>query len=156
MSATVIVRPVDARDAGILARLHETSFEDHWPEDAIIALLSRPYVHGFIAMVNGDEAIGFILIHVIADEAEILTICIVPEHRLMKAGRLLVEASVRKARESGAARMFLEVAETNLPARRIYGLAGFAPVGRRKAYYPGGGGANGAADALVLKRDIDA
>jgi len=152
MSLAVTVRPAAAAVSGALAGLHATSFEDHWPEDAILALLSREYVHGFVAMVNDSEPVGFILIQVIAEEAEILTICIVPAHRSKKAGRLLLETAIGQARERGATKMFLEVAETNLAARRIYGLAGFVPVGRRKAYYPGGGGATGAADALVLRK----
>jgi ribosomal-protein-alanine N-acetyltransferase len=154
MSLAVTVRPAAAALSGALADLHATSFEDHWPEDAILALLSREYVHGFVAMVNDAEPVGFVLIQVIAEEAEILTICIVPAHRSKKAGRLLLETAIGQARERGAAKMFLEVAETNLAARRIYGLAGFGPVGRRKAYYPGGGGATGAADALVLRKDL--
>jgi len=152
MSLAVTVRVAATSDSRMLAELHATSFEDHWPEDAIVALLSRPYVHGLVVMVNESEPVGFILIQVIADEAEILTICIVPEHRGKKSGRLLLETAIGQAREGGATKMFLEVAETNLAARRIYGLAGFGPVGRRKAYYPGGGGAAGAADALVLRK----
>lgn len=154
MSDAVTIRPASTEDAGTLAALHATSFEDHWPEDAILALLSRSYVHGFVAMVNEREPVGFILIQVIADEAEILTICIVPEYRLRRAGRLLLETAIGQAGQLGAARMFLEVAETNRAARRIYGMAGFEAVGRRKAYYPGGDGATGAADALVLRKDL--
>ena len=154
MSVTVTIRTAEVGDFGTLAALHATSFEDHWPEDAILALLSRNYVHGHVAMVNDGEPIGFVLIQVIADEAEILTICIAPEYRLRRAGRLLLEAAIGEAGQRGATRMFLEVAETNLAARRIYGIAGFEPVGRRKAYYPGGGGATGAADALVLRKDL--
>ena len=153
MSVGITIKAADAGDAAMLASLHATSFEDHWPEDAILALLSRAYVHGLVAMVNDNEPAGFVLIQVIADEAEILTICIAPEHRLKRAGRVLLEHAVALAAQRGAARMFLEVAETNLAARRVYGNAGFEPVGRRKAYYPGGGAA-GAADALVLRKDL--
>lgn len=156
MSSDVAIRPARADEAALLAQLHATSFEDHWPEDAIGSLLQRPNVQGYLAMVNGGEAVGFSLIQVIADEAEILTICIVPQHRLRKAGRLLLEASLQGARLSGAQKIFLEVAETNLPARRIYSLAGFEPVGRRKAYYPGGGGLAGSSDALVLRKNLTA
>ena len=156
MSSVVRVRRATVGEASLLAKLHATSFEDHWPEDALSSLLQRANVMGYIAMVNDEEAIGFSLIQVIADEAEVLTICIMPEHRQRKAGRQLLEASIGGARESGALKIFLEVAETNLPARRIYALAGFEPVGRRKAYYPGGGGLTGASDALVLRRDLTA
>jgi len=36
---------------------------------------------------------------------------------------------------AGARRVFLEVAEDNWAARRLYAALGFAPVGRRRNYY---------------------
>jgi ribosomal-protein-alanine N-acetyltransferase len=54
------------------------------------------------------------------------------------------------ARARGAAAMFLEVAAGNTPALALYAREGFAEVGRRRRYYADG------ADALVLRRDLDA
>jgi ribosomal-protein-alanine N-acetyltransferase len=50
----------------------------------------------------------------------------------------------------GAAAMFLEVSDRNLPARALYAAAGFAEVGRRRRYYADG------SDALVLRRGLAA
>jgi ribosomal-protein-alanine N-acetyltransferase len=44
--------------------------------------------------------------------------------------------------------MFLEVSDTNHPARALYQRFGFQRVGLRRGYYPGGG------NALVLRRDL--
>ncbi|HYF91123.1 MAG TPA: GNAT family N-acetyltransferase [Symbiobacteriaceae bacterium] len=49
-----------------------------------------------------------------------------PEHRGHGAGRLLLEAVERKARETGCCKLTLEVQENNHRARRIYGAMGFA------------------------------
>ena len=50
----------------------------------------------------------------------------------------------------GVRSLFLEVDEGNAAARRLYERAGFAEVGRRKAYYQKADGS--AATALVMKR----
>jgi ribosomal-protein-alanine N-acetyltransferase len=49
-------------------------------------------------------------------------------------------------------RVFLEVDEDNVPARRLYARAGFHNVGRREAYYQDRPGRSAA--ALVLRRDL--
>jgi ribosomal-protein-alanine N-acetyltransferase len=85
-----------------------------------------------------------------ADEAEILTLAVVPEARHGGIGLALVEAAMRRAAVAGAAAMFLEVASTNTPARALYAKAGFVRVGRRARYYADGG------DALVLRAELGA
>jgi ribosomal-protein-alanine N-acetyltransferase len=50
----------------------------------------------------------------------------------------------------GARAVFLEVEESNLPARRLYRGANFREVGRREGYYPAGRGSA----ALVMRRDL--
>jgi ribosomal-protein-alanine N-acetyltransferase len=52
----------------------------------------------------------------------------------------------------GVHRVFLEVDEGNLPARKLYARAGFRDVGRREAYYQDQKGRSAA--ALVLRRDL--
>ena len=91
---------------------------------------------------------GLILARVAADEAEILTLAVTPQARGRGLGRRLLQTALDHARTQGAASMFLEVSPANAPALALYARAGFAPVGRRPRYYPGGG------DALVLRRPL--
>jgi [ribosomal protein S18]-alanine N-acetyltransferase len=60
------------------------------------------------------------------------------------AAALLARAA-GEAGGRGARSLFLEVAETNVPARLLYGAAGFAEIGRRRRYYEDG------TDALIMK-----
>ena len=48
-------------------------------------------------------------------------------------GRALVERLLRLAREASAARIFLEVRESNHDARGLYSQLGFRETGRRPA-----------------------
>jgi ribosomal-protein-alanine N-acetyltransferase len=133
----------EATDLSAMVRLHALSFEDAWDEAALRGLLSSPGTIGLTA----EQDAGFILVRVVADEAEILTICVAPERRCSGLGAALLKAAGSKAAAAGARTMFLEVAADNAPARALYAGHGFEPVGTRKAYYRG-------RDALVLKAPL--
>jgi len=92
---------------------------------------------------------GFVLMRAAAGEAEILTLAVDPQHRRQGVGRALVDAGLAAALAVPCAQVFLEVADTNTAAKRLYASLGFAAVGRRVAYYADGPGAP--ADALVLR-----
>jgi ribosomal-protein-alanine N-acetyltransferase len=61
----------------------------------------------------------------------------------------LIEALGRAAKRAEAKRIFLEVADDNIPALVLYSRIGFQEVGRRKGYYVRGVGPP--VDALVLQ-----
>lgn len=91
---------------------------------------------------------GFVLARAAADEAEILTLAVVPAWRRRGLGAALLAAAQRRAASLGAAQLFLEVAADNDAARALYAGAGFEAVGLRRGYYAGG------RDALVLRRAL--
>lgn len=129
-------------DPETLAAIHAEAFDAPWDAAAFRALLDQP---GVIARAEAD---GFILIRVVADEAEILTLAVRPAARRQGiAARLTAEAAAA-AQSLGAARLFLEVAEDNAPARALYAALGFQPAGRRRGYYARRNGP--AVDGLIL------
>lgn len=127
------------------ARIHAAAFPpaEAWGEDAISLLLGLPgsYAHHI-------PEIGFVLSRVAADEAEILTLAVMPEAQGRGHGAVLLIMAMTGALARGARSMFLEVSTTNIPALRLYTTSGFAEVGRRPRYYADG------SDALVLRRDF--
>jgi ribosomal-protein-alanine N-acetyltransferase len=132
-------------EAAQLATLHATAFDAPWGAAEFAQLMEGP---GVFAVAEAD---GFILIRVVADEAEILTLAVRPEARGAGLGGRLVGQGAVRAVQAGARRLFLEVAEDNVAARALYARAGFAQIGRRKGYYEGG-----RTDALVLGLDLGA
>jgi ribosomal-protein-alanine N-acetyltransferase len=139
----------DARpaDAAAIAALHKASFQRGWSEDEVYGLLIQKNVIAHRA-VTGRTMAGFILSRLAAGEAEILSIAIAPRQRGRGLSRPLLDLNLRRLAGLGARTVFLEVDETNAPARALYRRAGFAEVGRRKSYYQSG------ANALVLRRDL--
>ncbi|MBX3478165.1 MAG: ribosomal protein S18-alanine N-acetyltransferase [Brevundimonas sp.] len=134
-----MTRPAD------LAALHAQAFATSWTAEAFADLLDQAGV--FVEAEDG----GFILVRVVADEAEILTLAVRPQARRQGVATRLVQAAAGRAAGRGGRRLFLEVAETNDAARGLYERCGFDTVGRRRAYYadPKGGPA---VDALILAR----
>lgn len=114
-----------------LARLHALSFTTPrpWSAAEFAGFLASPLV---FLLTEGQ---GFLLGRVIADESELLTIAVPPDQRGHGLGQALVDAFLDHSRTRGAASAFLEVAEDNAPARRLYTRAGFAESGGRRGYY---------------------
>lgn len=133
-----------AADAPALAALHRAAFAEAWGPDAIALMLGLP---GAFGLHEADR--GFVLARVAADEAEILTLAVVPEARRQGVGGALLAGAMAQAAARGAGAMFLEVAAGNAAARGLYAVAGFVEVGRRRGYYAGG------ADAVVLRRGVE-
>ncbi len=139
--------PADGAHAAVLAAIHAAAFAaaEAWGADAMRLQLALPGCFGWLR----PDAAGFVLARVAADEAELLTLAVLPAARRRGLGAALLAAAAREAARRGARALFLEVADGNAGAQALYGAAGFAPVGRRSRYYPGG------ADALVLRLGLD-
>jgi ribosomal-protein-alanine N-acetyltransferase len=128
--------------------MHAACFQDRWSAAAFAGLLSTPGTFALIASVGGEPA-GFVVVRVAADEAEILTLGVVPDWRRRKIGTALLHAAGTDSHKAGARRLFLEVAEDNPAARGLYGAAGFEAAGRRPGYYRRANGRPAAALILV-------
>ena len=138
--------PAVAAHAEILARLHQGCFPESWNAADFAGLLANPATLGRIAMGPDGEPMAFLLVSRVLDEAEILTLAVLPGHRRKGVASLLLARFGEELGSLGVGRLHLEVAAGNAPARALYAAAGFAEAGRRKAYYGNG------EDALLLSR----
>ena len=106
---------------------------------------------GFVAESPGGETEGFVLLRIVADEAEILNIAVRPAAQRRGLGSHLLAAALDIAQTRGANGCWLEVRESNRAAQSLYERHGFVESGRRDGYY--GDGAR-CEDALLLCRDL--
>lgn len=102
----------------------------------------------FLVAEAGDKILGYAVALEAADEGEILNLAVAEDGRRRGMGRALVEAIVGALTERGVRQVYLEVRESNAPARALYSRFGFREVGRRKAYYR-----RPVEDAMVLRLD---
>ena len=126
-------------DARLLAALHHRCFAQGtpapWKAEDFLALLAGPATCALIAQESPRRPVGLAMAWVAADEAELLTIGVVPEHRRAGIASLLLATVVDWAGRSGAECLLLEVAADNNGAIDLYRAAGMSVVGRRKNYY---------------------
>jgi ribosomal-protein-alanine N-acetyltransferase len=139
--------PLTPAHAGLIAGMHHVCFDEPWSEKAMAELLALPGVYGWLAANEGQPE-GFVMARVAADEAEILTLLVLPPYRRQGLAERLLDAAFDNAKMQGAAKMYLEVASSNDAAQQLYTKVEFTLVGRRKAYYASG------ADALLLARAL--
>lgn len=140
------LRPATAGDVALLASLHGATMPRPWEPSFFEQVVTT--AGGFAVMAEANEAaLGFVLGRAVADEAEILSIGVLPAYRRNGVALRLLREAAARASALGAATLFLEVDENNLAARRLYESHGLKAAGRRKNYY----GDEGGGDALLLR-----
>lgn len=149
-----VLLPVEPVHAAVLAGMHRVCFAEPWEERAMRELLAMPGAFGFLVLsrpgerTGGNRPKGFILCRVAGDEAEVLTLLVLPPYRRDGLAKKLLGRAIDAARHAGATVFFLEVAADNDAARALYSAEGFKQVGRRPRYY------GNATDALVMRRSL--
>ena len=117
----------------------ETSFREAFASDRITVY----------AALSGERVTGFSCLLVVGDEGEILNIAASPTDRRRGIGQALLSRMLDDCASRGTASVYLEVRESNLPARSLYRKNGFAPVGVRRNYYT-----KPREDAVLMMRTI--
>lgn len=146
----------DRVEADSLQSLVDVSFDprfgEGWSAEQVASALAMPGVRAAFAYADDDAddntgpvtgsvtgpvtgPIGFALVRLVADEAELLLIAVRPEQRGKGTGRQLLDYAIEKCFTSGARDMFLEVRAKNIPAINLYKSRKFEVVGKRPGYY---------------------
>lgn len=146
-----------SEDTERLASIHAAGFPGAaWSASDLAALLREESVFGVVARranaFGTRSAVGFVLVRVAADEAEILTIAVAASHRRRGVGRALIEEAMRRLYRDRVACLFLEVDAGNAAALALYHRLRFEKVGERKGYYAHG--TVPGATALVMRADL--
>jgi ribosomal-protein-alanine N-acetyltransferase len=146
--------PCTVAHGQVLAALHGACFEKAWSEADFIQFLQPPVGRGFILTDDraGEDPIGFIVLRIVADEAEILTLGVCPDYRGQGYGVRLMTGAIDCCRSIGAGILFLDVAEDNKAALNLYRKCGFNCIDRRSKYFET---RLGPIDALILRRNIE-
>jgi ribosomal-protein-alanine N-acetyltransferase len=97
------------------------------------------------------EMIGYAVLMLAVDEAELLDIAIASTQQRKGQGRRLLNEMLALARREGKRRMVLEVRASNAAAIALYRGAGFHGIGLRRDYYPA---ATGREDAILMGKGL--
>jgi ribosomal-protein-alanine N-acetyltransferase len=151
-----VVRPATIADIAAVADIERSSFPDPWSAPAFAALLGRREVHFVVAAPASPEGadpvagpvLGYAVAWFVVGEGEVANIAVHPECRGQGIGATLLDDVLRSATRARVTAVFLEVRESNEPARALYTSRGFQQVGRRRNYYR-----SPREDALLLRWD---
>lgn len=134
-----------------LAKAHQAAFAPFsrgWSGDEIADLAAT----GILLADDADR--GFALFSVAADEAELLTVAVHPEHRRRGLARDLLTAAQAALAAEKVLKIHLEVAADNAGAIALYKMLGYQVSGRRKLYYRRASGDR--VDAIMMTFDLPA
>jgi len=103
----------------------------------------------FLVAETAEGVAGYLVALDAADEGEILNLAVAPGGRRHGIGRALVDHALDSLARRGVRQVYLEVRESNAPARALYAAHGFREVGRRAQYYR-----RPVEDAVILRAAI--
>jgi len=151
-----VVEPGGSNDLdGVMAVMESAfgnRFGEAWTRSQCAGILPMAGVLLTLARIApGGEVAGFSLVRTIAGESELLLIAVAPERHRQGIGTALLDDFLARARAAGVTRVHLEVRDGNA-ATKMYGSAGFAPVGRRRNYYRASDGRR--FDALTFAKTV--
>jgi ribosomal-protein-alanine N-acetyltransferase len=95
-----------------------------------------------------QRVIGFICFRNVAEESELLNICVHPDYRQSGVGKRLMEFYVEFCRRRGIKTFHLEVHSSNQPAIHLYQSFSYESSGMRKKFY------QGKFDALLMTKKV--
>ena len=156
-----MIRHIALADCDAIAALEARLFATAFDQARLMALQANPVFCGFVDLVTdqdqpqsisaddlASQLNGYLLATMIDDEAEILSIGVTPDRQSRGVGKQLLQHFFDHGVSLNMARVFLEVAEDNVPALGLYRDFGFVEFGRRKGYYKQG---NRKIDAIMMK-----
>ncbi|MDD3844774.1 MAG: ribosomal protein S18-alanine N-acetyltransferase [Syntrophorhabdaceae bacterium] len=143
-SKEVSMRNMTPADIDGVLEIERTSFLSPWTRGMFEQTLSSPVADSLIIEETGRIA-GYIISYCAAHEMHIMNIAVQRDRRGRGLAFDMMSRVLASARRNSIEECFLEVRESNMPARGLYEKLGFRPVGRRKGYY----GETGE-DALVM------
>lgn len=147
----MLIRPASVADIpSILLLERQSATAGHWTEEqyrqavqsegptrlVLVAEDSQlPTAGSGIAPTKDGVPLGFLVALHLPPEWELENIVVALGARRKGLGKRLLDELLVTVKKSNSTAVFLEVRESNSPARSLYEAAGFQPTGRRTSYY---------------------
>ena len=134
MEETLIIRKMTEEDVAAVAALEKENFSRPWSYDAFYKTLSDENYIVIIAK-EADALLGYCVLLCTGEEADITNVCTATTARGKGVATEMLTALMEEGCDRGVTEFFLEVRESNTPARSLYTKLGFEEIGMRKNYY---------------------
>lgn len=144
-AAPARMRKMGIEDLPEVLAIEKVCFLSPWTRGMFESTMASPIANCLVIERSG-HILGYAVFYFAASEAHIMNIAVHPGVRRRGLAREMLSRVLALARRKAVEECFLEVRESNMPARGLYEKLGFEAVGRRKGYYQESG-----EDALVMK-----
>ena len=139
------LRPMQLEDLDAIMQIEPTIYSHPWSRGNFADSLNAG--HSAWVLTLQGELIGYTLMLLVLDEAQLLNISVAKPYQKQGWGRVLLEHMIAKAKQYKATNMFLEVRPSNVDAIALYENMGFNEMAIRRKYYPSH---NGREDAVLM------
>lgn len=127
---------VEKEEVVKLSELEASLFgEKAWSLELLKKEIENPYSKVYVLEDEFFGVVGYIIVRVFLDEAEILRLGVKKERQGLGFGRVLLSYVLDELKKEGIKKCFLEVAEDNMRAQKLYEAFGFSRIGKRKGYF---------------------
>jgi len=131
--ANIAITKATWSDASSLARIDELVFGGTFKEQDFLDYLDNPIYCFSVAKID-EKAVGYIGYMIIAGEADIINIGILPDFRGLGIGNMLMDSMINELKNKATC-IHLEVRESNNIAISLYKKYGFIATGVSKNHY---------------------
>jgi [ribosomal protein S18]-alanine N-acetyltransferase len=142
-------RVMGVTDIASVLENEQRAYQFPWTEGNFADCLSAGHECWLLSL--DEEVAGHGILAIGPGEAHVLNVCVRRDRQGNGYGRALMQHLLARARERGAATVFLEVRPSNRVAIGLYRSLGFNEIGRRRDYYPSPVGHE---DAEVMGLDL--
>ena len=143
------IKQTKLADLPAINAIEQLSHLQPWSQQTLLDCINHQDYACYLLQTR-NTVNGFIIASFAANECQIQNICVAPEYRKQGHASALLEYLLAIAQTKKCTHVFLEVSQSNKPARQLYESFGFKKVGKRKSYYAT---TNGREDGIIYRLD---
>lgn len=144
---SIVYRIADCSDLDGIYEIEKTSFLTPWSYDSLKHDVCDHDGSLYIAALKDNEVVGFCGTHIVFDECHINNVAVKKEFRRQGIGRGMIDLIISSTQHLSKL-YWLEVRESNTPAKKLYESFGFKSIAVRPKYY-----SDTKEDAIVMLKE---
>jgi len=147
----VQLRQFQLNDLEQVLMIERQSFRTPWSREMFLKELELDFAYNRVAELKKDKGIaGYIFCWLVLTEATVLSLAVREDLRRQGLALYILETAFDDFKHKGIKEVWLEVRQTNVPARALYTRLGFEQVGIRPKYYY-----DSNEDAIVMRKALE-
>ena len=140
-------RDFTVRDINPVLKIERLAYDSPWSQAKFTDSLNNPKTLAYLLTID-EQVLGYFVATHSSDSADLLNICIHPEHQHQGLGTQLFDYLTQQLQTLNLNTIFIEVRASNESTLSFYQKLGFKVIDSRKKYYSNG------EDAKILRLQI--